>query len=52
MNDENDKDVKYEVAKGLYQQIRRRGDRERVRINSNPRPVTPRPSPKIEMKSQ
>ena len=41
MSDESDQDMTYEVAKGLYQQIRRRGDRERVRINSNPRPVTP-----------
>ena len=41
MSDESDQDMTYEMAKGLYQQIRRRGDRERVRINSNPRPVTP-----------
>ena len=44
MRDESDQDMTYEVAKGLYQQIRRRGDRERVRINSNPRPVTPQPT--------
>ena len=30
MSDESDQDMAYGVAKGLYQQIRRRGDRERV----------------------
>ena len=30
--------------KACISEIRRRGDRDRVRINSNPHPITPQPS--------